>query len=430
MIERYTLPKMQKLWSEQNRFQKMLDVELTVCRAWSKMGKLPRKHLENIEKKAKFNIERIKEIEAKTKHDVVAFVNNLAENVGESAKYIHMGLTSNDVLDTTLAVLLADASDILIEDMENFVALLKKKAKLYRNTVMVARTHGIHAEPITFGLKVANFYAEALRNLDRLKYAKENIIFGKISGAVGNFSHINPDLEELVCEKLGLKAEPVSTQVVPRDRHALYLSIIAILGTSLEKLALEIRHLQRTEVAEAEEPFSEGQKGSSAMPHKKNPVICERVCGLARLLRAYSQSALENISLWHERDISHSSVERVILPDATTLLDYMLHLIIEVVDGLTVYPETMRLNLKKTGGLIFSQRVLLALVDKGLSRQKAYDLVQKDALMCLKQKRDFQEVLTKDKDIRKYLDEKELNALFEVNYYLRNIDKIYQRLGL
>jgi len=430
MIERYSLPKMQKLWSDENRFQKMLDVELAVCRAWAKKGKIPKKHLENIEKKAKFDVGRIKIIEEKTKHDVVAFVNNVSENVGLSGKYIHMGLTSSDVLDTTLAMLLSEAADILIEDLQNLAVLLKKKAKLYRNAVMIGRTHGVHAEPITFGLKLANFYAEATRDLERLNYAKENIRFGKISGAVGNFSHIEPDIEDIVCAKLGLKAEPVSTQIVPRDRHALYMSTLALVGSFLERLALEIRHLQRTEVLEVEEPFSEGQKGSSAMPHKRNPVVCERICGLARLLRAYSQAALEDISLWHERDISHSSVERVILPDATTILDYMLHLMLEVMDGLAVYPENMRLNLKKTAGLIFSQRVLLALIDKGLTRQKAYDLVQRNALAAWKQKKDFQELLAKDKEITKLLEEKELRALFDLSYYLRNVDKIFQRVGI
>ncbi len=430
MIERYSLPGMQKLWSDENRFQKMLEIELAVCQAWSKKGKIPKKALEPIEKKARFDVGRIRAIEEKTKHDVVAFVNNISEHLGPSAKYIHMGLTSSDVLDTAMAMLLAEASDILIEDLQNLISPLKKKAKLYRNAVTIGRTHGVHAEPITFGLKLASFYAEALRNLERLKHAKEEIRFGKISGAVGNFSHIEPDMEEMVCERLGLKPEPVSTQVVPRDRYAQYISALAIAGSFLERLALEIRHLQRTEVLEVEEPFSEGQKGSSAMPHKRNPVGCERICGLARLLRAYNQAALENISLWHERDISHSSVERVILPDATTLLDYMLNLMIGIIEGLAVYPENMRLNLKKTGGLIFSQRVLLALMDKGLTRQKAYDLVQHNALISWRQKKDFQELLVKDKEIRRCLEEKELRNLFDLGYYLRNVDKIFQRLGL
>jgi adenylosuccinate lyase len=421
---------MQKIWSDQYRFQKMLEVELAVCRVWAKKGKIPKRHLGNIEKKAKFDVERIAEIEKKTKHDVVAFVNNLAENVGEAAKYIHMGLTSSDVLDTALALQLLETTDILIEDLENLVSLLKKKAKLYRNTLMIARTHGVHAEPTTFGLKLANFYAEAVRNLERIRYAKENICFGKISGAVGTFSHIEPDLEEIVCEKLKLKPEPISTQIVPRDRHALYLSTLALVGSFLERLALEVRHLQRTEVLEVEEPFSEGQKGSSAMPHKRNPVVCERICGLSRLLRAYSQAALENVGLWHERDISHSSVERVVLPDATILLDYMLHSMIEVINGLAVYPENMRFNLNKTKGLVFSQRLLLALIDKGLSRQKAYELVQNNALLAWEKKTDFQVLLLRDREIRKYLEEKELKVLFDPNYYLRNIDVVFTRLGL
>jgi len=430
MIERYTLPKMQKLWSEENRFQKMLEVELAVCWAWAKKGKIPKKDLEKIEKKAKFNLERIKEIEKKTQHDVVAFIENLSENLGDLAKYLHMGLTSSDVLDTSLAMLLVEASNILIEDLENLLSILKKKARLYRNTIMIGRTHGVHAEPITLGFKLANFYAEGLRDLERLKKAKEEICFGKISGAVGNFSHLEPEIEEMVCAKLGLKYEPISTQIIPRDRHAFFLSTIAIIGGFLERLALEIRSLQRTEVLELEEPFEEGQKGSSAMPHKRNPVLCERICGLARLLRSYAQAGMENMGLWHERDISHSSVERVILPDATILLDYMLNLMSYIMEKLVVYPENMRNNLKKTGGLIFSQRVLLSLMDKGVPRQKAYELVQKNALICWKEKRDFQELLVRDKEIRKYLEEKEIRSLFELNYYLRNIDKVFQRLGL
>lgn len=430
MIERYTLPKVQKIWSEENRFQKMLEIELAVCRAWAKKGKIPKKDLEGIEKKAKFDLERIKELEKKTQHDVVAFVNNLSENLGNLAKYIHMGLTSSDVLDTSLALLLVEATDILIGDLESLLSILKKKAKLYRNTVMVGRTHGVHAEPITFGFKLASFYAEGLRNLERLKQAREEIRFGKISGAVGIFSHTEPDIEEMVCNKLGLKPEPVSTQIVPRDRHAVYLSTLAIIGAFLERLALEIRHLQRTEVLEVEEPFEEGQKGSSAMPHKKNPVLCERICGLSRLLRSYVVSAIENIILWHERDISHSSVERVILPDATILLDYMLNLMNYIMERLTVYPDNMRNNLKKTGGLIFSQKVLLALMEKGVPRQKAYDMVQRIALISWKEKRDFQELLVRDKEIRKYLEEKEIRSLFDLSYYLRNIDKIFHRVGL
>ncbi|MGE4357934.1 MAG: adenylosuccinate lyase [Candidatus Omnitrophota bacterium] len=430
MIERYTLPKMRKLWSEENRFQKMLEIELAVCRLWTKKGKIPKKDMEMIEKKAKFNIDRIKELEKKTNHDVVAFVNNIGENLGKLAKYIHMGLTSSDVLDTALAMLLVEASDILIEDLENLVFLLRKKAKLYRNTIMVGRTHGVHAEPITLGLKIAGFYAEGKRNLERLKQAKEEIRFGKISGAVGNFSHIEPEMEEMICEKLKLKPEPVSTQIVPRDRHAVYLSTLAITGAFLERLALEIRHLQRTEVLEVEEPFEEGQKGSSAMPHKRNPILCERICGLARLLRSYVVAGLENISLWHERDISHSSVERVILPDATILLDYMLNLMCYVLDKLVVYPDNMRNNLRRSGGLIFSQRVLLSLMEKGIPREKAYDLVQKIALIAWKQKREFQDLLIRDKEIRKYLEEKEIRSLFDLSYYLRNIEKVFQRLGL
>ncbi|MCM8778237.1 MAG: adenylosuccinate lyase [Candidatus Omnitrophica bacterium] len=430
MIERYTLPKMEKVWAEENRFQKMLEVELAVCRAWAKKGKIPKKDMESIEKKAGFDLERIKELEKKTQHEVVAFIDNLSENLGELAKYIHLGLTSSDILDTSLAMLLLEASDILLGDLENLTVLLKRKAKLYRNTIMAGRTHGIHAEPITLGLKLAGFYAEGLRNLERLKQAKEVIGFGKISGAVGNFSHIEPEIEEMVCTRLGLKPEPVSTQIIPRDRYAVYLSTLAIIGGFLERLALEIRHLQRTEVLEVEEPFAEGQRGSSAMPHKRNPVLSERICGLARLLRSYAQAGMENISLWHERDISHSSVERIILPDATTLLDYMLNLMIYILDKLIVYPDNMRNNLRKTGGLIFSQRVLLTLMDKGLPRQKAYDLVQRVALICWKEKRDFQELLLRDKEIRKYLEEKEIRALFDLSFYLRNIDKIFHRVGL
>jgi len=430
MILRYSLPKMSGIWTEENKFRVMLDVEIAACEAMSKLGKVPKEALQSIKSKAKFDIDRIKEIEKATNHDVVAFIANLAENIGEDSKYVHMGLTSNDVLDTSLSVMMRQAVDLLIEDVKKLLKALKKKARRYKNTPMMGRTHGIHAEPTTFGLKMALFYDEFKRNLDRLHAARDIIGVGKVSGAVGTYANIEPFVEEFVCKKLGLKAARISTQILQRDRHAEYITTLAIVGASLEKLATEIRHLQRTEVGEAQEYFSPTQKGSSAMPHKKNPIICERVCGMARILRGNAQAELECVALWHERDISHSSVERVIIPDSTMLLDYMLNKMFDIIDKLVVYPDRMLENMRKTGGVIFSQRVLLELINKGLTRQEAYDIVQRCALGLSGEGPDFKQILISDCEVRKYLTEPEVEACFDLRYHLKYIDRIFKKVGI
>ncbi|MFH1406745.1 MAG: adenylosuccinate lyase [Candidatus Omnitrophota bacterium] len=430
MIPRYSLPKMAAIWSEKSRFQKMLDVEICAAEALSKLGKVPKQAIPVIKRKARFNVGRIKQIEKRTRHDVVAFVENVTENIGKEGKYIHLGLTSYDVVDTALACQLKEASEILINDLERLRSALIKKAKKYKYTLCVGRTHGVHAEPTTFGLKLALFYDETRRNHYRMTEAKDVISVGKISGAVGTYSNIDPYVEEYVCKKLKIYPAPISTQVVQRDRHAHFLSTLAVIGSSIEMFATEIRHLQRTEVLEAEEPFEKGQKGSSAMPHKRNPVVCERLCGLARILRANALAAMENVALWHERDISHSSVERIILPDSTILLDFMINDLINVIDGLIVYPERMKENLDRTHGLIFSSRVLVLLVGKGLSRNRAYELVQRNAMKSWGTGEDFKSLLLKDKDVKKLVSEKELTVAFNAKHYLRNIDRIFRRLGL
>lgn len=430
MIDRYTLPRMGKIWDDQNRFQKMLDVELTACEAFAKKGLIPKGTVSDIKRGARFDLARIKEIEQETKHDVIAFIKNVSENVGEAAKYIHMGLTSSDVLDTGLSLQMRDAADLLLEDLKRLEIALAKKAKKYKNTICIGRTHGVHAEPMTFGLKFALFYAETQRNIERMKAARENINYGKLSGAVGTFANVDPWVEEYVCKRLKLDPAPISTQVLQRDRHAQFLTTIAIIGSSLEKFATEIRGLQKTEIREAEEPFSEGQKGSSAMPHKRNPVTCERIAGLARVLRGNAHASLENIALWHERDISHSSVERVIIPDSCILLDYMLNIFTDVIMHLLVYPENMLENLNRTKGLVFSQRVLLMLIGKGLSRLDAYDLVQRCAMSVWRENVDFKAVLTENIDVTKYLTAEEIEACFDMGYYTKNVHRIYRRLGL
>ena len=430
MIERYTLAKMGSIWQEEFKFKTMLAIEILVLEALAKQKKVPPAAVKRIRKKAKFNIQRIKQIEEKTRHDIVAFVNNLAENIGPDAKYLHMGLTSSDILDTTLGVQLRAACETLSEDLKKILGILGRKAAKYKDMVCVGRTHGVHAEPTTFGLKLALWYDETRRNLTRLSQTKDEVSVGKISGAVGTYAFIAPAVESYVCKKLRLKPANISTQVIQRDIYAQYICTLAVIGSSLEKFALEIRHLQRSEVLEAEEPFSKGQKGSSAMPHKRNPVICERICGLARLLRGYAVAAMEDVALWHERDISHSSVERVILPDATITLDYMLHKFIEVIDGLTVYPDNMLANLARTRGLIFSQRVLLELMNKGLPRQKAYDLVQRCAMKSWKEGSQFKEDLLSDKELPKHLSRRELDKIFDLEYYLRYVDKIFRKVGL
>jgi len=422
---------MKSIWTKESKFQKMLDIEIAACGAWSKKGKIPKAALSKIRKKAKFNIEKIEKLEEKTNHDVAAFVDNIQDSVGPDGRYIHMGLTSNDVTDTALALQMRDAADIILKDLQGLADVLAKKAKMYKDTPMVGRSHGVHAEPITFGLKMALYYEETKRNIERMKSAKETISVGKISGAVGTFSNIEPTIEEAVCKGLNLKPVAVSTQIIQRDRHAYYLSMIAIIGATLEKLAVDIRGLQRTELREVEEYFSPTQKGSSAMPHKRNPIICERITGLARLLRANAHASLENVALWHERDISHSSVERIIMPDSTIALDYMLHKMIDLIRHLTVYPKNMLENLDKTRGLIFSQRVLIELVNKGLSRDKAYKIVQGNAMKTWDDKETtFKENLLSDKELSRHLKRNQIIACFDLKYYLRNIDKIFKRAGL
>jgi len=428
MIERYSLPKMTGIWQDEFKFRTMLDIEILTLEALAKQKKIPQQALSRIKQKAKFNIQKIQKIEEKTQHDVVAFVTNIAQNIGADAKYLHMGLTSSDLLDTALGVQLKAASDVLIDDLDKLLNLLSKKAKKYKEMVCIGRTHGVHAEPTTFGLKLALWYDETRRNLERLLQAKEAVSVGKISGAVGTYANIEPKIEAYVCKKLRLKPVKISTQVIQRDVYAQYMATLAIIGSSLEKFATEIRHLQRTEVLEAEEPFGQGQKGSSAMPHKRNPVVCERICGLARLLRGNLVAAMENVALWHERDISHSSVERVIMPDSTIVLDYMLNKFIEVIDGLAVYPDNMLANLVRTRGLIFSQRVLLELMNKGLRRTEAYDLVQRCAMKSWREVSDFKENLLKDKEVLRYLNQKDLDKIFDLAYYLRNINKIFSRV--
>ncbi len=430
MIPRYSLPEMSRIWQQQNKFQKMMEVEIAACEAHAKSGKIPKGALVNIKKKARFNLARIEALDKKTNHDVAAFVENLQDNIGAGGEYIHMGLTSNDVTDTALALQMKEAADIILKDLTSFKDALAKKAKRYRDTVMIGRTHGIHAEPITFGFKMALFFEETKRNIKRIEQAKENISIGKISGAVGTFSNLEPQIESYVCKKLELKPAPISNQVLQRDRHAQYLTAIAITGATLEKLATEIRGLQRTEILEAEEYFSKNQKGSSAMPHKKNPITCEKICGLARVLRGNAHASIENIALWHERDISHSSVERIIIPDSTILIDYMLRTMTELIEHLVVYPENMRKNLEMTGGLIFSQRVMIELIKKGLTREQAYRLVQKHAMNAWKEGKDFKEALLNDKKVRKVLKPRDISRCFELSYYLRNIKTVLKRTGL
>lgn len=428
MIQRYTLPRMGKLWESENRFQKWLDVEIAVCEAWAELAEIPVDALAVIKKKAKFDVNRIDEIEKVVKHDVIAFLTSVAENVGPESRYIHKGLTSSDILDTALSLLMREASDIIISDIKELMSVLKKQAYKYKNTPTIGRSHGIHAEPTTFGLKFALWYEEMTRNLKRMKRAKETISVGKLSGAVGTFSNIPPAIEEKVCKKLNLKPEPVATQIVQRDRHAEYLSVLALIAAAIEKIAVEIRHIQRTEVLEAEEPFSKGQKGSSAMPHKRNPVGCENLSGLARLVRSNAMAAFENIALWHERDISHSSVERIIIPDSAILVDYMLDRMKNIVEGLYVYPEKMKENMDRSHGLYNSQRVLLVLTSKGMTRENAYEIVQKNAMKSWQSGIEFKKLLSKDKDVKKYLKIKDIEKIFDLKYYFKNVDYIFKRV--
>jgi adenylosuccinate lyase len=416
------------IWEPENKFQKWLDVEIAACEAWVKLGEIPQRSLSIIKKRAKFNIRKIDKIEKTVKHDVIAFLTSVAEYVGPESRYIHMGLTSSDILDTALAVMMREAADIIIRDVKGLQSVIKRNAFKYKKTLQMGRSHGIHAEPMTFGLKFALWYEEMKRNLSRLEAARETISFGTLSGPVGTYSSLPPSIERYVCKKLGLKPAPIATQVIQRDRHAEYMNALALTAATIEKIALEIRHLQKTDILEAEEPFQAGQKGSSAMPHKRNPIGSENLCGLARIVRSNALSAMENIALWHERDISHSSVERVIIPDSTILVDYMLVRLTNILKDLQVYPDRMRENMDKSYGLHCSQRVLLNLVDKGLSREKAYRLVQKIAMRSWKQRKSFQDLLKKDAQITEYLSVKEIDKLFEVSYYLRHVDFIFKRV--
>ena len=430
MIPRYTRPEMEKIWNERNEWQTMLDVEIAACEANAELGRIPKEAVEVIKAKADFDVDRIHEIDKEINHDIIAFLSAVAEYVGDEAKYIHMGLTSTDVKDTGLNVQVKQASDVILKDLEKLAEVLKRRAVEFKHVPTIGRTHGVHAEPTTFGLKLLLWYSETLRNIERMKRAAENMCVGKLSGAVGTYADIDPYVEEYVCKKLGLKVESVATQVVQRDHHAEDIATLGVIAGTLSQMALEVRHLQRTEVREAEEYFSPKQKGSSAMPHKRNPVRSERICGMARLVQGYVLPAFENIPLWHERDISHSSVERVMLPDATTALDYILNETINLIDRLLVYPDKMLEDLNMTGGLIYSPRVLLALVSKGAFRDTAYRWVQRNAMKRWLQGEDFYENLCKDEDVRKYLTPEEIKACFDYKPMLVHVDRIFARFGL
>lgn len=430
MIPRYTLPEMGQIWSDDNRYAIWLEIEILACEAQAQLGHIPEDAVREIRAKAQFNSERIAEIEEVTKHDVIAFTTNVAEYVGPASRYIHLGMTSSDVLDTCLGVQLRQAGEKILADLERLRTVIARRAQEHKYTVCIGRTHGIHAEPTTFGLKLALWYEECKRSIHRMRQAIDTIAVGQISGAVGTFEHLSPDVEAYVCSKLGLRPAPVSTQVIQRDRHAEFLSTLAIIGSFLEKIGTEVRHLQRTEVREAEEYFSAGQKGSSAMPHKRNPIVSERLCGLARLLRGNAMAAMENNALWHERDISHSSVERVICPDSTITLDYMLALSIKLIDTLLVYPETMKANMDRTHGLPFSQSVLLALVRAGVSREDAYVLVQRNAMQTWETGTPLQTLLTADAEVTAHVSAEQLADIFDEARMLKNVDVIFERVGL
>ena len=428
MIERYSRPQMAGIWNPENRYRKWLEIEIYACEAHAEMGTIPKDAVERIKAKAHFDVARIDEIEKVVKHDVIAFLTSVADHIGDDSRFVHLGLTSSDVLDTSFAMLLKEASELIIADIKLLMEAIRKRAFEHKDTPMIGRSHGIHAEPVTFGLKMALWYDEMNRNLRRMESARETISYGKISGAVGTFANIEPQVEEYVCRKAGLLPAPCSTQIIQRDRHAEFFSTLAIIASSIEKFAVEVRHLQRTEVLEVEEFFSKGQKGSSAMPHKRNPVLSENLSGLARLLRGYAVSAMENVPLWHERDISHSSVERVIGPDATILMDFMLNRCHGLVENLVVYPENMMRNLNLMRGLIFSQRVLLQLADKGASRELAYALVQRNAMKVWEEGKDFQTELLADVEVREYLSDSEIREAFDFDYHLKHVDTIFKRV--
>ena len=430
MIERYTLPRMGSLWTDENKFQKWLEVEICVCEVQAELGLIPVDAAEQIRSKAQFNTQRILEIEQEVKHDVIAFLTNVGEYVGEASRYIHFGMTSSDLLDTSNALLMREAGEIILEDLKQLRKVLKRRALEHKHTFCIGRSHGVHAEPTTFGLKLAVWYDEVGRHIERLRNAISFISVGKVSGAVGTFSHLDPIVEEQVCKKLDLKPAPASTQIIQRDRYAQYLTTLALIGSSLEKFATEIRNLQRTEILEVEEFFSKGQKGSSSMPHKRNPVTCEQISGLSRVVRSNALASMENITLWHERDITHSSVERIIIPDSTILVDYMLNKFIKIIDNLLVYPENMKINLEKRGGLVFSQAVLLELTRKGMSREKAYKIVQQCAMEVWQSGKSFKALLLQQSEITSTLSPQEIEDCFDLQIHLRNVDKIFERVGI
>ncbi|WJQ82193.1 adenylosuccinate lyase [Brevibacillus brevis] len=430
MIERYSRPEMRAIWTEENKFKAWLEVEILACEAWSKLGVIPEEDVKKLWDKASFDINRIYEIEEETRHDVVAFTRAVSETLGEEKKWVHYGLTSTDVVDTALSYLLRQANEILEKDIEDFIEILADKAREHKDTVCMGRTHGVHAEPTTFGLKLALWYEEMKRNLARFQAAKKEVAYGKISGAVGTYANIDPFVEAYVCEKLGLSVAPISTQTLQRDRHAEYMATLALIATSLEKFATEIRGLQKSEMREVEEAFAKGQKGSSAMPHKRNPIGSENICGLARVIRGHMLTSYENVSLWHERDISHSSAERVILPDATQALNYMLRRFMNIVKNLTVFPENMKRNMDRTFGLIYSQQVMLKLIEKGMSREQAYDTVQPRAMQAWEEQRSFRAIVDEDATVSSTLSKEELDECFDYRYHLKHVDTIFQRLGL
>lgn len=430
MIERYSRPEMAAIWTEENKFKAWLEVEILACEAWAELGDIPKEDVKVLREKASFDMNRIYEIEKETRHDVVAFTRAVSETLGEERKWVHYGLTSTDVVDTALSYLLRQANDILLKDLENFIEILENKAREHKYTVMMGRTHGVHAEPTTFGLKLALWTEEMKRNLDRFKHAIESVRVGKISGAVGTYANIPPFVEEFVCEKLGIQAAPISTQTLQRDRHAHYMATLSLIATSIEKFATEVRGLQKSETREVEEFFAKGQKGSSAMPHKRNPIGSENMTGLARVIRGHMITAYENVSLWHERDISHSSAERIILPDATILLNYMLNRFGNIVKNLTVFPENMKRNMDRTYGLIYSQRVLLALIEKGMSREEAYDTVQPKAMEAWETQVQFKELVEAEEKITSLLTQEEIDDCFDYSYHLSQVDTIFERLGL
>ncbi|HJM83150.1 MAG TPA: adenylosuccinate lyase [Nitrospinota bacterium] len=428
MIPRYTRPEMERVWTLENKFATWLKVEIFACEAWAEKGKIPKKSLRTICKKAKFNLERIAEIEASTHHDVIAFLTSVNESVGHDSRYIHMGLTSSDVVDTSMSVLMVEALDLILDGLDKLLETTKRRAYELKNTLCIGRTHGVHAEPTTFGLKIALWHEEMKRNRQRLLNARSGIAVGKISGAVGTYANVGLEIEEYVCGKLGLRPAPISTQIIQRDRHAEYMSALGILASSIEKIAVELRHLQRTEVLEVEEYFHMGQKGSSAMPHKRNPITSENLTGLARVVKANVSAALDDVALWHERDISHSSTERIIVPDSTILVDNMINKLDRLLDQMLVYPENMLKNIEETMGLIFSQRVLLALTDSGMSREEAYELVQRVAMKCWAERKGFMDLLLSEPKVSKVLGKKHIREIFDCNYYLKHIDEIFKRV--